>query len=427
MSTALARRLFEAGRNLSLDTSRLRELQWKKFKALLAHSYQNVPFYHEKFFRAKIKPEDVLTIRDLHRIPLTTKTELQQSPIESTVARNIDLNRCVKTWTTGSTGMPLTLFYDKRMVNYCSGLWTRTYLRNGLKLTDMMAIIRDPVRFPKSYWFQKLGLMRRTYISATQDTEHQIRLLDECNPDAIKSYPSSLVEIARARDLLKRKSQFRNPRIVFTGAELMDQRTRSLISSSFGSEPLDNYGNMEFCLVAWECKKHSGYHVNIDSVLVEFLDDQEDVAPGERGQVVCTGLNNYVMPLIRYRLDDFAIPQKEGCSCGVKLPLLKSLEGRENDFLMTPSGRLISPLQFLDTSPFGDYAGIKQFRIVQDRRERIKYQLIVDRNIFDFSRLEEARATIQRIFREEMQVDFEILDELEKDNSGKLRIVSRLF
>ncbi len=67
---------------------------------------------------------------------------------------------------------------------------------------------------------------------------------------------------------------------------------------------------------AFECKAHSGYHINNDHVIMEFLKNGKDVNPGESGEVVITGLSNYTMPLIRYKLGDIAVPIKEKCSCG---------------------------------------------------------------------------------------------------------------
>jgi phenylacetate-CoA ligase len=189
---------------------------------------------------------------------------------------------------------------------------------------------------------------------------------------------------------------------------------------------LDTYGTSEFSLVAWECREHSGYHINADSVLMEFLDGEEEIAAGERGAVVCTGLNNYAMPLIRYKDEDIAVPLHENCSCGVKLPMLKSIEGRESDMLMALDGRLISPWQFFPF-PFDNYDGITQFRIIQDRKNRILFQMIIEEGVFAISRLDNARLRIKKLFGEEMQADFEITDQLKKDQTGKMRAISRLF
>lgn len=226
-----------------------------KLKALLKHSFENVLFYHRKFDEAKIKPDDIRKLEDLKKIPITTKAELQRLPIEAVTARNIDLETCVKTRTSGSTGMPLTLYLDKRAAEYGDRLWVRMYVRNGLRIWDKMAVIRDPAYFPKKFRFQNVQtrVIRRKYISSFEDAKHHIRILEQYRPQAIKGYSSSLGEIA---SVLKDRSEQMRPRIVFTGAAVLTKLTRSLIIESFGVDPLDNYGTMEFSLVAWECTKH---------------------------------------------------------------------------------------------------------------------------------------------------------------------------
>jgi phenylacetate-CoA ligase len=400
----------------------LEELQWKKLRALLYHSYENVPFYHQKFRQAGIKPDDIRGINDLSKLPITTKSELQKMPIESVTARNIDSRKCQKTRTSGSTGTPLNLILDKPTIDCSTILWFRTYQRNGLHFWDRMAVIRDPAFFPPKRWFQRFGVMRRKCISALDDAERQIILLKEYRPDAIKSYSSSLKEIAR---IMNAQSRTIRPRLIFTGASLLSNWARNQIHSAFHVDPLDCYGTQEFSLIAWECTEHSGYHVNADCLLTEILHDGERVASGEKGELICTGLTNYAMPLIRYRLDDIATPIDDECPCGVKLPLLKNVEGRENDFLIALDGRRIPPARFFPF-PFDDYAGITQMRINQYRKNGIKIELVAE-DTFDRKRLEKARSKIQEVFGQGMQIEFEMVESLERDATGKMRNIIRSF
>jgi phenylacetate-CoA ligase len=131
------------------------------------------------------------------------------------------------------------------------------------------------------------------------------------------------------------------------------------------------------------------------------------------------------MPLIRYKTDDIAVPMDVQCPCGVKLPLLKSIDGRQNDLLMTLDGRSISPWRFFPY-PFDDYTGIIQFKIAQERKDKIVFQLVLE-DTFDMSRLDEARERIKNLFGEEMQIDFRFIEKFDREKSGKARTISRLF
>jgi len=261
------------------------------------------------------------------------------------VAGNLDLGSLRKRTTSGSTGVPLVTFVDGRVEDFDAAVWMRAFFEDGLRVRDRMAVIADPRSFPKKESvFQRLGLAKRKYISIFDSAQRQLALLKEFKPDVVKGYASSLFILAEEFEDLVSEIE---PRLVFSGAEVLNVSSKKLISSRFGAELFDCYACSELGLLAWECKEHDGYHVNADSVLMEFVGECGDaVAFGERGRVVCTGLFNRVMPLIRYELDDVAVPVDGECACGISLPLVKFVEGRADDFLVAADGRLISPTVF---------------------------------------------------------------------------------
>jgi phenylacetate-CoA ligase len=410
--------LYRLRRNLSLAPAKLQEIQNKQLRVMVKHAYEKVPFYHRKLHEAKIKPGDIRSVEDLSKAPVTTKTEIQASPLENLVARNININRCAKTTTSGSTGMPLTVASDEIARDFRDALWTRARLENGLRIRDKMAIIKNPL------YYEKHGGMfrffRRKYISIFDDVPRQLALLEDYKPDVIRGYPSSLTILAES---CRQKRSCLRPRLVFTGAELLEKRHRETISSVFECEVFDHYASVEFGPMAWECSEHAGYHMNVESVAIEFLDDGEVVGPGERGEIVCTNLHNHVMPLIRYRLDDVGIPAEEQCSCGRTLPLMKMLVGRTDDLLTALDGKLVYASSFF-YNLFCSSEEIRQFRVIQERRDKLRIQLVVREGLLNVSEfLEKARIEIPKVFGEGMNVDFQLIDKIERDPSGKLRMI----
>jgi len=416
---------FALRRNLRLEPSSLKELQRRKLRVIIKHAYENVPFYHKKFDESGIKPDDVKSIADLSKVPVTTKSEIQARPFEEVVARNVDVNKCAKRTTSGSTGLPLTIVVDRRAVDFDEAVWFRALSEVGLRPWDRMAIIADPRSFPKSRsWFQRLGIARREYISIFDGAERQLVLMEKFKPDFVKGYSSSLEVLA---NFCKQQALTFKPRFVLTSAELLDDESRKLISSVFEADVLDNYSCEEFGLLAWECPAHMGYHMNVDSVVMEFVDNGETIESGERGEVLCTTLVNQTMPLIRYRIGDVGVPVEDKCSCGRTLPLMKVVEGRLDDFLLALDGRMISPTVFFPY-PFENLRGIKQFRVVQERRDKLTIQLAVTESFLNRNQdLEKARRKIQNLFGESMQTEFEILKKINKDPTGKLRkVISKI-
>ena len=163
------------------------------------------------------------------------------------------------------------------------------------------------------------------------------------------------------------------PRIVLSTSETLGRNTRKSIEETLDSEVFDLYGCTEFHSLAWECAEHSGYHMDVDYAIIEFVKDDEQVAPGESGTIVVTGLMNHAMPLLRYKIGDVGVPLDEKCPCGRKLPLMKSIHGREVDHITLPSGQVVSP--YLLTCAIEESSNIAKFQVVQETRNEVKIKL----------------------------------------------------
>jgi len=417
--------LYGLKRNLYLKPYELQRMQLKRFRALVKHAYERVPFYYRKFRSAGVKPDDIRGFNDLCKIPTTSKLEVQECGLKDMVPAGVNADSLIKRTTSGSTGIPLTILVDGRVTDFYTAVYNRALFEDGLRIRDRMAVVADPRSFPrKRSIFQRLGITHYAYISIFDSVERQMALLRDFRPDVIKGYASSLFILA---DELKGLVKEINPRLVFTGAELLEESSRKIISSAFSAEVFDLYACSEFSLLAWECEAHNGYHINADSVLMEFLDDEgESVSSGEMGNVVCTGLFNYVMPLIRYELDDLAVPVDDGCSCGRTLPLIRHVEGRADDLLVAADGRLITPTVFFPY-PFDDLDGIRYFRVIQERMDKMRIEVVPrETSLKDNGLLEKAEQKIKWLFGDSMQVEFRILDEIPLDKSGKRRKVISL-
>ena len=406
-------------RNLSCDPSSLWEAQLKKLRFMIRYANENVPFYHRKFRQSNIKPDDIVSMDDVTKIPITTKSQIQSCPLQDLVSRTVDLERCITRSTSGSTGVPVTVAVSSKVADFEGALWHRALSENGLGLRDKMSVIGDPRSFPRNRRvLESFGILKRQYISLFDRAETQLTFLEQFKPHAIRGYPSSLAILA---DFCKQRTIAFKPRLIFTTSEVLDRESRELISSAFEADLTDYYASQEFALLAWECHEHMGYHMNIDGVVMEFVKDGEAVALGERGEILCTSLFNETMPLIRYEIGDVGISVKEQCSCGRTLPLMKIVEGRKDDFLISMDGRTISPSVFFPY-PFKDFKGIKQFKVIQERRDKLIIQIVKDEGFLTVDRaLEEATDNVKKLFGEKMQVEFQLVEKINRNQSGKLR------
>ena len=142
---------------------------------------------------------------------------------------------------------------------------------------------------------------------------------------------------------------------------------------------------------------------------------------GEVGEIVATGLLNDAMPLIRYRVGDYAAYAEEhDCPCGNPQPIITQLEGRVDDYLITRDGRKIGRLSTaIKRSP-----SIHSAQLVQER-EGEAYLLVRPGNGY---RPNHAAAVHDDILERIGDVDLKIVEvpEIPKTPQGKTALVVRL-
>ena len=168
----------------------------------------------------------------------------------------------------------------------------------------------------------------------------------------------------------------------------------------------------------------SGYHINADTVVVEVIkEDGSRTSIGERGRLICTGLIAQTMPFIRYDTGDIGVRTEEACSCGRGLPLIRSIEGRADDFLVAANGELLPPSVIANRVKLTP--GLVQFRIVQENLLQTKVELVLERRLLG------QRQIVTRILNElmgpEVEIKVELVSSIPYDSSGKIRaIVSKV-
>ncbi|RJQ51132.1 MAG: phenylacetate--CoA ligase family protein [Nitrospiraceae bacterium] len=410
--------------NLRLKRDSLEQIQLKKLKALIRHAYKNVRYYRGLFDSAGLKPDDIQTLSDIRFIPITEKSALRKLNLEEKTAANTDLRDCLKVFTSGSTGMPTHVYftrYDHLMIDM---VYLRSFLVNGLRFRDKRAFILDPHSFEtKRCWYHRLGLAAYENISCFTGAGEQMEALRRIQPDLIHGYPSSLALIALR--MLEKGIKDVKPRLVSTSAELLHQKQRERINAAFGISLYDRYAARECGNIAWECDRHDGYHINIDTAVVEIVRDGKPAGYGETGDVIVTNLHSYGMPFIRYRIGDIGSVSDRACSCGVEMPLMRTVEGRDEDFIILKDGRLMSPMMVTGTL---DYVpGIRQFRVVQESMDVIDV-FLAKGDGFAPGAVDKAQESLREIFGSGVELRCSAVEDIPRESNGKVRaVVSKVF
>jgi len=405
----------------------LKDIQFKKLKAVIRHAYDYVPYYHRLFKSVNIKPDDIRNFEDVRKIPPLSKEYVRQNFADMLV-RGVDISRLPVEATSGSTGIPLKVLHDPSftLAGYRGAVTSYVLFERGVKPGDNFVTVwgraSESIRWGKKY--VKLWNGIRETVVPLFPPPKLARILRLIKPDVISTFPSVLITLADY------DVSGINPRIIFTGGEVVTEHCREVCRKAFGLEPFEGYGCVEFGNLAFDCEEHCGLHMITNIAFIEFVDEAgEWVSAGEQGEIVVTGLLNYVMPFIRYRIGDLGIPTDEKCACGRSWPLIKSIQGRINDFLVLPSGRKVSYL-YVQRAIFHrilreNIFAISQYQIIQDRRDRVILK-VVKGSEFSPKILDMLSKSLQHEFDtlgEPLEVNIEIVDEIPMERTGKRRLL----
>lgn len=340
---------------------------------------QNVPYYIELFKKEGLVYDDIKRVEDLKKIPLLEKNPLRKDPL-TFVNKKYDKKKLLCLHTTGTTGTPLNIFCNNsvRQCNYA--FYDYFLVENNIKFMGKRAtfggrIIVPPRQKKPPFWrysyFQK-NMLFSSYHLTEKNIPYYIKKLERFRPDYIDSYPSSLYTIANYAQ--KYNIDLKNiTNGITTSAETLLPDQRETIETVFGIPVSDQYGAAEMCIFVAQCKE-GNYHIHSDYAAVEFLrEDGTQAAVGEESEIVCTGLINPVMPLIRYRIGDRGILSNKKCKCGNPFPVMEKILGRMDDVIITPDGRKVGRL-----SPVLKGFPVKEVQYIQKSKDSVDVVIVKD-------------------------------------------------
>lgn len=321
----------------------LRELQFKRMMELLRSAYANVPYYKHVFDENKLNLDTFTSIEDLGRVPLLTK-DLVRENIHFRMFSNLhDKKKMLQINTSGSTGEPFICYADKFQLEMRFATTLRAAEMSGYKFGDKQIRL----------WHQTLGMsksqilreridsffVRRTFVPAFEMTSESINaLMHKISRKKYKfmdGYAESLNFIASQSTDMENFSL----KGIMSSAQQLTPQTREKIENMFGCQVFDKYGSREFSGIAYQCDQSKFHHVQDESYIVEILVDGRPANPGEVGEIVITDLNNFSVPLIRYRIGDLAQAVEQiQCKCGRSQKLIGEITGRTQAMIGCANG-----------------------------------------------------------------------------------------
>lgn len=390
----------------TLPREALEALQLKRLKATLEKVYATVPFYKEKFDKAKFHPDKLKSLNDLKDVPFTYKQDLRDNypfglfavPREQVVRIHAS---------SGTTGKPTVVGYTKRDISMWAELMARTFSAAGVRKGDILQNAYGYGLFTGGlgahYGAELIGVS--VIPISGGNSKRQVMLMKDFGSNAISCTPSYALSLYEAaiEDGIDVKSL--PLRVGIFGAEPWTNEMRKDIEEKWGIDAIDIYGLSEVIGpgVSYECiEAKNGMHINEDHFIVEIIDPETgEVLPyGEVGELVFTSITKEALPIIRYRTRDISRLIKEPCICGRTFVRMEKVTGRTDDMLIIRGVNLF-PSQI-------------ESILIETKGVLPHYQIIVDR-VNNLDSLEVLVEVSEDFFSDEIKVLQHLEQTIEKN------------
>lgn len=299
----------------------IEKLQLNRLKKMVDYCFNNVEFYRKRLSEVGITSGDqIKTLKDIERIPFTTKEDLQNSYPDGMLA--VPKNKIARIHaSSGTTGKPTVGYYTKKDVEVWADAAARVLVLNGLTEDDVFQVSVGYGLFTGALGFhqgaEKLGC---TIIPAsTGNTQKQLVMMRDMGVTVMMATPSYATYLSDLISKSDEKSEYKIRRVML-GAERCSQNMRDTIENNLGVVALDNYGLTEFFGpgVSGECSAKEGLHISEDLFYPEVINPASGdvLGEGERGELVFTSLLREGTPILRYRTRDISSLDYSKCKCG---------------------------------------------------------------------------------------------------------------
>lgn len=406
-----------------LTLEEIQELQVRKVREVLEYAVQNTPYYRSRM-------SDLLQggwlpnkLTDLNELPILDKNTVASQKNEL----------CSYRWkwfitqktTGGSTGRAVTIPKDAQALAIERAATWRAYRWVGIDIGDRQARFWGVPLLRGKRWQARVTdwIANRRRLSAFEiDDESLTRyyeVLHRFKPKYLYGYLSIMREFADF--LVKRNLKVPHSVVaIICTAEVLDAATRQRLNQVFGVPVYNEYGCGEVGSIAHECE-YGQLHIMAENVIVQTESGNES----NGGELLITDLHNRAMPLIRYKLGDYAVLSSQKCSCNRGLPILEKIYGRAFDLIIDPDGVRHHPELVMYIFEHIRNAGcnVDGFQVVQTDLDCLEVYLTG----VEESERESIEALIGHMMRTKlhpsMRVKYHYVSRIRREQSGKLRLV----
>ena len=323
-----------------MPVEELRAMQLSKLQKLVAYEYERVPLFRRRCDEKNVKPRDIVTLKDIAKLPFMVKTDLRDEyPLGLTAAPMKEIVRfhC----SSGTTGKPICIPNTKGDIEVWSEAAARCLAMYGITDEDVLQVTYGYGLFTGGLGLHYGGEKRGCAVLPIGggNTEKQLMLMRDLGVTAIACTPSyflRIMDVARQQGLdFRRDTRLKHG--IF-GAEPWTDEMRAKIQEETGITAHDIYGLTEVSGpgVAGSCGHSNGLHIWEDHYYPEIIDPEtlEPLPDGEEGELVFTTLDRFGTPMLRYRTRDLTRLYPEQCACGRTARVMARIRARSDDMLI---------------------------------------------------------------------------------------------
>ena len=402
----------------------LHEIQRTRLNKLIERARVHVPYYRDLAPPSTHRDPATAIRETLAEIPPLEKRAYRDQPT-AFLARDIAPRRLFRGKTSGTTGTALPLWYTQEtLAEEYAAVWRLRRACGVKNPADANLTFNGQIIVPFSqtrppFW-RTNAYIRQTLFSVYHMTPTNLRsYIDAIHATParyVQGYPSSIHLVARA--MLEEGRPLPPGRIaaVFTSSESLLAFQRETIERAFGAPVRDRYGVSEFGVSMTQCEV-GHHHVDMEFCIVEVA-VAEETDEYVTGPLLITGIAHDATPLLRYRIGDVGTRAKRPCSCGRPGDVFLKVDGRVEDYVLTPDGRLIGRLDHV----FKEQLDVAEAQILQDTNESIDV-LVIPRSSYTEASGRHLLKEIRSRLGHEIGIRVHLVDSIPREPNGKFRAV----
>lgn len=399
------------------DKETMEKLQNDRFCDFLSYTVSNSEFYEE--FYKDVDLSQIHSVKDITMLPVLEKEDLRAN-LEQVYT--IPKNEAVISHTGGTTGKALEVFYTQQdfqeKMAYLHFWEKESGISQGEKRASFNGrqfISRGQKK--KIFWrynYFRKQMLYSTFNMTEENMPYYIESLNKFKPVVINGFVSAIFEIANYINKNNIQVQFK-PKVIFTTSETLLPYQRQAMEKAFGCPVRDQYASSEGAPMITECECGK-LHYNVYTGVIEEYHTEYGT------EMLVTGFNTHGTPLIRYRIGDMWEVSDEICECGRCFPVVKRIEGRKVDYLLSKQYGKVSLSHLADVIK-GLPNSVVNMQFIQKDLSKIIIRIVVDDKTFSDDDKKKICEEMSYRFGEDMEFEIQIVDEIEKEKSGKYSLI----